>query len=117
MIIDEIKFKKMYKYARKVLSEQLFYRNLLEDCYSNKKHYEFIILANDIFEISPVESFVRLYENEIKNKEEGDKIKNEGTRKAIGAFWGYVFREKLNKLPKKSVRVGAFGISKASIFK
>lgn len=117
MVIREEKFCKMYKYAKKVLSEETFYTRLLEESYSNKKYLDFIILANDILEISPVEVFVRLYKNEIKKYEKGDEIKNEGVRKAIGAFWGYIFREKLYREPKKSIRVGKFGISKASIFK
>ncbi len=116
MIINEEKFGKMYKYAKKVLSENEFYLKLLEQCYSDEKNFNFIVLSNDIHEIAPVETFVKLYKNEIKEYEKGDEIENEGIRKALGAFFGYIFKEKLGRKVMRSVRVGKLGISKATIF-
>lgn len=69
-----------------------------------------IIFCNDIMKIPPVKTFLISNENiimELSNEE----------KKAIGAFWGFVFKYVLGyKNQKESVPVNTKGVKKASRF-
>lgn len=116
-ILQEENFKKKYGKAKYVLElpENSFYLNLLEECYSNEKYFNFIILANNLLKVPPTKSFLLLYEDKIREKENGN-IENYALKQAIGAYWGYIFSNVLNMKNTKKARVGILGVSTATVF-
>ena len=116
-ILQEKDFKRNYGKARFVLEleENKFYLNLLEECYSNEKYFTFIKLSNELLKVPPTKCFLLLYQDKIKQKENGD-IKNQAIKQAIGSYWGYIFTNILNMKRTKKARVGILGVSTATVF-
>lgn len=115
-IVGERKFKLTYRAAGAVLEANPFYMNLLEECYSNQRYMEFIIMSNNIHKIPPVKTFARLYEERILEHTNGAMINEGKIRQAIGSFFGYIFEYKLGMHASRTVRVSLLGITTGSVY-
>ena len=80
-----------------------------------------IIFCNDIFHIPPVRTFLTVYKNEVESALGTKKLNSKGDKqkRALGAFWGTVFKYLLKYPESKNVTVPLkeeFGISTASYY-
>ena len=114
-ILEESNFKSSYGKAKLVLEkeENLFYLNLLEECYNNKEYFNYIKFSNNLLQIPPTKIFLLLYKNQLEQK---GNITNQALKQAIGSYWGYIFTHVLNMKSSKKARVGILGISTATVF-
>ena len=79
-----------------------------------------IVFCNDVFKIPPVKTFLEVYKEELV-KITGDEasILSDFQKRAIGAFWGFVFKGILGYSLSKNVTVSLnkmFRVSTASYF-
>ena len=106
---DKKEFENIYKSAYGVLFKKTsennneaeyvneLYLKLLLNTYNNKEDLRFIKKSNDYLNISPVYTWLKLNEDELKGYYEKNQIEkkldnteNSLLRTTIGAFWGYV---------------------------
>jgi hypothetical protein len=79
-----------------------------------------IIFCNDLFEIPPVKTFLRYYQDEFILLTGDAKAKLDiFVKRSIGAFWGMVFKSVLGYTEQKSVSVSMndhFFVKTASVY-
>ena len=122
-IIEDNTFAKSYKKPKKLLEDNPFYLEILNECHENKKQWEFIIASNDIHEITPVETFLKLYDKRIReylaeNKEQSTDIRE--IKQSIGAYLGFIMLHKegyKKSCIKRVFKGNALGVSTATLFK
>ena len=90
--IYENDFSGSYGNAKRVLEDNPFYLNLLDKFWSNDEYVSFVKLANCILGVPPVKSFLLIFQNEIKQKENG-KITDSNLKQALGS-WFRIFISK-----------------------
>lgn len=84
--IYEDAFSGSYGKAKKVLEENPFYLNLLDKFFSNKEYVGFVKYANCLLQVPPVKCFLLIFQDEIKQKENG-KITDPNLKQAIGSWF------------------------------
>lgn len=79
-----------------------------------------IIFCNDVFKIPPVKTFLEVKKEElVKITDDDSAILSDFQKRAIGAFWGFVFKGILGYSSSKNVTVSMnkmFHVSTASYF-
>jgi hypothetical protein len=110
VIIEEIKdnFSHEYKpFSKFVDSGELW--NICIDAVSDAKLMNNIVFCNDELKIPPVKVFL-----EVK-RESIDEL-NDFEKKAVGAFWGFVFKSSLKYKSQKSISVRVINVKSATYF-
>ncbi len=123
---------KKYKITRNMDTDM---QDVWKACKYCVEHYlPYIRFANDVLKIPPTKTFLDILKQMYSDKNKGTvkfadpeavlkKIKagkftfERKDAQKIGAFWGYIFKEKLGyKRVEKPVRINTFGITSASLF-
>ncbi|GAA0681265.1 MAG: hypothetical protein SO128_12560 [Clostridium cadaveris] len=68
-----------------------------------------IIFCNNIHEIPPVKTFLRLHKNKFYNLTDKDK-------KALGVFWAFIFKEVLGYQEKKNVSISTYSVKTSAYY-
>lgn len=87
------------------------YWNMCIDAVLDKTLLEHIIFCNDVLNNPPVHTFLRTKIDELK-----DKQLSEFEKRAVGAFWGYVFKFVFEYQYQKSVTAKVNSVRTASYF-
>lgn len=61
------KFKDNYRSAKAILEKNAWYLELLTKSYDNKEEVNFIKKVNDLLEISPVYTWLKIHQQELEN--------------------------------------------------
>jgi hypothetical protein len=95
-------------------------KNLCLDAASDTELLSHIVFCNDVFNIPPVKTFLEVHKEDlVKITGDENAFLSDFQKRAIGAFWGFVFKGILGYKSSKNVTVSLnkmFKVSTASYF-
>ena len=95
-------------------------KNLCLDAASDTELLSHIVFCNDVFKIPPVKTFLEVRKEDlVKITGDENAFLSDFQKRAIGAFWGFVFKGILGYKSSKNVTVSLnkmFRVSTASYF-
>ena len=95
-------------------------KNLCLDAASDTELLSHIVFCNDVFKIPPVKTFLEVRKEDlVKITGNENAFLSDFQKRAIGAFWGFVFKGILGYKSSKNVTVSLnkmFRVSTASYF-
>lgn len=102
----------LYKSIYRAYSNFMNSGDLWYECINTVRKIEtldHIIFCNDILKIPPVKAFLRLHEGEFCNLTDTEK-------KALGAFWAFIFKEVLGYQEKKNVSISTCSVKTSAYY-